>query len=45
MSTHVPGLQSFSRFIAFMHHLILAKFATSGIRVNGSVRQIISTVE
>ena len=31
MSTHLPGFQSFSRFL---HHFIFAKIATSGIRVN-----------
>ena len=31
MSTHVPGFQSFFRFL---HNFILAKLATSSIRVN-----------
>ena len=30
MSTHVPGLQSFS---GFLHHFVLAKLATTSIRV------------
>ena len=30
VSTHVPGFQSFSRFL---HHFVLAGLATSGIRV------------
>ena len=33
MSTHVPGFQSFFRFL---QHFVLAKLATSSIRVNGS---------
>ena len=32
MSTHMPGLQSFFRLL---HHLVLAKLATSSIRANG----------
>ena len=31
MSTHVPGFQTFFRFL---HHFVLAKLATSSIRVN-----------
>ena len=31
MSTHVPGFQSFFKFL---HHFVLAKVATSSIRVN-----------
>ena len=31
MSTHLPGYQSF--FIFFLHHFVLAKLATSSIRV------------
>ena len=31
MSTHVPGFQSFS---GVLHHFVLAKLATSVIRVN-----------
>ena len=30
MSNHVPGLQS---FFSFLHHFVLAKFATSSVRV------------
>ena len=30
MSTHVPGFQS---FFSFLHHFVLAKLATSSIRV------------
>ena len=30
MSTHLPGFQSFSNFL---HHFVLAKLATSSIRV------------
>ena len=30
MSTHLPGFQSFS---GFLHHFVLAKVATSSIRV------------
>ena len=32
MSTHMPGFQSLS---AFLRHLVLAKLATSSIRVKG----------
>ena len=32
MSTHVPGFQSFSGGF-FLHHFVLAKLATSSIRV------------
>ena len=31
MSTHVAGFQSF--FLGFLHHFVLAKLATSNIRV------------
>ena len=31
MSTHMPGFQSFFRFL---HHFVLVKFATSSIKVN-----------
>ena len=31
MSTHLPGFQS---FYGFLHHFVLAKLATSSIRVN-----------
>ena len=31
ISTHVPGFQS---FITFLHHFVIAKLATSSIRVN-----------
>ena len=34
MSTHEPGFQS---FLAFLHHFLLAKLATSSIRVNSQV--------
>ena len=33
MSTHVPGYQS------FLHHFVLAKLATSSIRVNISSKE------
>ena len=33
MSAHVPGFQPFS---AILHHFVLAKLATSSIRVNGN---------
>ena len=32
MSTNVPGFQSFS--VYFLHYFVLAKLATSSIRVN-----------
>ena len=32
MSTHVPEFQSF--FAGFLHHFVLAKLATSSIRVS-----------
>ena len=32
MNTHLPGFQSFFRFL---HHFVLAKLATSRIRVKG----------
>ena len=35
MSTHLLGLQSFSRFL---HHFVLAKLATSSIRVNSLIQ-------
>ena len=31
MSTHLPGFQS---ILGFLHHFVLAKIATSSIRVN-----------
>ena len=34
MSTHLPGIQSFFRFL---HHFVLAKLATSSIRVNAAI--------
>ena len=37
MSTHLPGFQSFFRFL---HHFGFAKLATSSIRVNGSIRHV-----
>ena len=37
MSTHVPGFQSFS---GFFHHFVLAKLATSSIRVKRSPQQV-----
>ena len=33
MITHLPGFQSFF-VVVFLHHFVLAKFATSSIRVN-----------
>ena len=33
MSTHLPGFQSFFRFL---HHFVLAKLATSSVRVKDS---------
>ena len=32
MSTHLPGFQSFFKFL---HHFVLAKLATGSIRVEG----------
>ena len=32
MSTHLPGFRTFSRFL---HNFVLAKLATSSIRVKG----------
>ena len=32
MSTHMPGVQS---FLSFLHDFVLAKLATSSIRVKG----------
>ena len=37
MSTHVPGFKSFS---GCLHHFVLAKLATSSIRVNRVCVQI-----
>ena len=37
MSTHLPGFQSFFRFL---HHSVLVKFATSSIRVNKGASSI-----
>ena len=34
MSTHVPGIQSFS---AYLHHFVLAKLAASSIRVKTGI--------
>ena len=39
MSTHVPGFQSFFRFL---HHFLLAKLATASIRVNHLVLFVLS---
>ena len=33
MNTHMPGFQSFFVFILFLHYFVLAKLATSSIRV------------
>ena len=41
MSTHVPGFQS---FFIFLHHFLMAKLATSSIRVS-IVRDIQSTLD
>ena len=35
MSTHMPGVQSF--FLAFLHHFVLGKLATSSMRVKWSL--------
>ena len=35
MSTHLPGFQF--HFLGFLHHFVLAKVATSSIRVNRSL--------
>ena len=37
MSTHMPGFQSFFRFL---YHFVSAKLATSSVRVKGSVRRL-----
>ena len=42
MSTHLPGFQSFVRFL---HHFVLARLAISSIRVNiGSVNHAVSWI-
>ena len=37
MSTHMPGFQS---FFSFLCHFVLAKLATSSIRVKGGVVRV-----
>ena len=39
MSTHIPGFQSFS---GFLHHFVLAKLATSSMRVKDTGGQFLS---
>ena len=39
MSTHLPGFQSFSG--VFLHHFVLAKLATSNIKVKSVVSELL----
>ena len=41
MSTHLPGFQSFS--VLFLHHFVIAKLATTSIRVKQSGRALCCT--
>ena len=41
MSTHVPWFQSF--FSVFLHRFVLAKLATSSIRVNELNKEVVIT--
>ena len=42
MSTHLPGFKSVFSF--FLHHFVLAKLATSSIRVNIILSSLLSNV-
>ena len=42
MSTNMPGFQSF--FQVVLHHFVLAKLATSSLRVNQNCKAILAAV-